>query len=174
VSVERHYYHCSNCRRGFHPEDEAWHLDARSYSSAVREVIALLGTEGPFTTAAAKLAERLCQLIISESSVQRITEEAADVTPGNPSPNLEQAWDFSCDAHGQSVAYIQVDATGVPLQGPKGAKSSGAMIYVGAILNRADDDGVGQAKYEVSYHELAPLGALLRERVCRRRSAASA
>jgi hypothetical protein len=47
----------------------------------------------------------------------------------------EENWDWHLDATGQRVAYVSLDATGVPQQGPRAEKAEGRMAWVGAVFN---------------------------------------
>ena len=38
------------------------------------------------------------------------------------------------DARGRTVAYVSVDATGVPIQGPGGVEAEGRMAWVGKVF----------------------------------------
>lgn len=82
---------------------------------------------------------KLSGLRLSESTVERATEmtgtrlgeqlQAGGVF-GEPT-----SWDWHRDAWGQTCAYVSLDATGILMQGPDGAKSDGRMVYVGMLYN---------------------------------------
>ena len=43
-------------------------------------------------------------------------------------------WDWPLDADGKSVAYVSIDATGVPIQGRGGVQAEGRMAWVGKVF----------------------------------------
>jgi hypothetical protein len=84
-----------------------------------------------------------------------------------------RAWEWHTDAEGQTVAYVSTDATGVKVQGPRGAKADGRMTHVGMIYNPVPEDKTRwahperarpawQARYVTSLDGLDALGQPLR------------
>jgi hypothetical protein len=130
-----------------------------------------------FATAAEELLPRLAGLDLSEATVQRTTEavgqlvgrlEAAGETFGPAWP-----WAWHKDAEGLTCAYVSIDATGVPQQGPDGAAAEGRMATVAMVYNPIpDDEGQWakpgsrrpewQARYLATLEGAASLGAPLR------------
>jgi len=168
VRVTRAYYYCSPCSGGFAAHDTTRRLDRREVTPAVRELAALVGIEASFPTAAHRLLERTSGVRLSESSVLRLTEETgqrheASLRAGRTLGEATE-WEWSQDAQGQTVADVEVDATGVPLQGPAGQAREGQMVDLGAILSRADAEAglPSRVRYVTHLHELAPLGEKLR------------
>lgn len=128
---------------------------------------ALVGIAASFP-AAHRLLERTRGVRLSESSALRLTEEAgqhheAALRSGRTLGEATE-WEWSQDAQGQPVASVEVDATGVPLQGPGGRAREGQMVDLGAILSRADAEAglPSRVRYVTRLHELAPLGEKLR------------
>src|SRR5262249_21480730 len=80
----------------------------------------------------------------------------------------ERDWDWQCDAHGRSCAYVSVDATGVRQQAKGGGPADGRMPYVALVYNPAPQEGVApprprmQARYLAGLYELDELGLQLR------------
>ena len=144
------------------------HLDQREVTPAVRELAARVGIENAFPTAAHRLLERTSGVNWSESSIQRLTEEtgqrheAALRTGQTLGQTVE--WQWGADRQGKTVAYVEVDATGVPLQGPQGTAREGQMVYLGAILRPGDPEAKQPSltRYVTHWHELAPRGEKLR------------
>jgi hypothetical protein len=130
-----------------------------------------------FAEAAEKVLTRLTGLRLSESTILRATEgagrqvaaaQAAGRTFGPSKP-----WDWHKDAEGKTVAYVAVDATGVGIQGPGGAKAEGRMITVGMIYNPVPEERdrwanpqgrrpSWQARYVAQQQSLMELGIPLR------------
>jgi hypothetical protein len=178
VQLERHYYHCDLCGKGFCPWDERLHLTPKALSPAAEEVVCIAGVQAPFAEASHKTLRRLAGLRLSESTVERTTEAAgqrvvdalhAGQTFGPPTP-----WDWHKDADGKSVAYVSVDATGVGQQGPNGAETEGRMANVAVIYNPVPEDNAHwadpeaarrpewQARYVAGLEPLADFGTPLR------------
>jgi hypothetical protein len=177
MKLRRHYYYCADCGHGTVPFDQALGLDATRQTPAAREVIALTGAIDSFAESADKLLAKLSGFRVSESTVRRVTESAggrigqalADgAVFGEP-----RGWEWHTDAEGQTVAYVSTDATGVRMQGPRGAKADGRMIHVGMIYNPVPEDKARwahperarptwQARYVTALGGLDALGQPLR------------
>jgi hypothetical protein len=114
---------------------------------------------------------------LGESAVESATETAgarvAAALGGGATFGPAKDWPWFRDADGLTVAYVSIDATGVPQQGPGGAKADGRMAYVGMVFNpEPDPERVfgGQprsppqmrARYVSGLYELAEVGPLLR------------
>jgi hypothetical protein len=139
VRIERPYYHCKACHRGCCPGDERLGLDGSDATPAAAEVISMAGVLGAFARAAELVLTRMGGLRVSESTVQRLAERvgtdvAEHVDKGQTfGPAVPWAWHK--DAEGKTCAYVSIDATGVPQQGPKGSAAEGRMATVAMIYN---------------------------------------
>lgn len=175
VRVERPYYHCTACGQGFCPWDAVLGVTAAALSPATEEVACVAGVHSSFAEASEKVLPKLAGLRLAESTVERTTEAvglrlAAAQTAGQ-SCGPTQEWAWHKDTEGKTVAYVAVDATGVPQQGREGAKAEGRMANVAVIYNPVPDDRacwanpeVGreppwQARYVASLERMAELGA---------------
>ncbi len=176
VRLERAYYHCPHCHQGHFPWDQVLRLTDQRLTPAAQEVLALAGLQQSFSKVAERALYKTTGLRYSESTVQRTTEAAgtrldaalvAGTVFGPPSP-----YDWHHDRTGQTCAYISIDATGIQMQGPGGAKADGRMVYVAMIYNPqprahdADDtvlacpcDGV---RYQAGLTTLTALGDQVR------------
>jgi hypothetical protein len=89
-------------------------------SPAVEEVACIAGVHSSFAEASAKVLPKLAGLQLAESTVERTTEAAglrlAGAQSAERSEEPRQAWAWHRDAEGKTVAYVGVDATGVPQQ----------------------------------------------------------
>ena len=182
VTLRRAYYRRGRCGRGRFPFDERSCLSWRGLTLAAEEVVSLTGllTEG-FAEAAEKILPRLAGPRLGESTVERATEDVGGV----PGDRLDQGgtlgdktcWAWRPDARGRRVAYVSLDATGVPRQGPGGAAVEGRMPLVAMVYNppahEAGADAAGcsakakaasrmQARYLAGLYTLPLLGLLLR------------
>jgi hypothetical protein len=94
---------------------------------------------GGFAEAAEKVLPKQAGLHISESTIQRATEDAGARLGGWLEQGItlgqDVQWCWHTDREGRRVAYLGVDATGVPQQGPDGGKADGRMPYVAMVYN---------------------------------------
>lgn len=170
----RGYYHCAACCQGHFPWDATLRLSPQRLTPAAQEVVSLAGVQESFGKAAQRTLRKLAGLQLSESTVERTTEAAgtrlAEQLQAGAVFGERSSWEWHRDALGQSCAYLSLDATGVLMQGPDGAKAEGRMVYVGMIYNPqprapADEalskpcDGV---RYLAGLYRLEELGAQLR------------
>jgi hypothetical protein len=148
VRVSRAYYHCRHCHAGHCPRDAALGLTAVDLSRGAAEAVALAGVVSSFAEAAQKVLPTLAGLRVGESTVERATERVgADVgrrRAGGEVFGPRKVWKWSRDADGRTVAYVSADATGVGMQGVRGAAADGRMASVGMVWNAGKP---GQVRY---------------------------
>ncbi len=139
LTYHRAYYHCDHCRQGWFPTDADFGIE-RKQTLAAREVETLAGMLHPFAEGAEQVLERMSGIRVSASTVQRTTEAtgaavaAQEATPDGRHLQMKR-WKWNRDNTGRRVAYISLDATSVPQQGPHAEKAEGRMPYVGAVFN---------------------------------------
>jgi hypothetical protein len=172
----RAYYHCTACRKGHCPADAAFGLGASDLTRGAEQRAVLFGTTASFAEAAAKLLPKACGLRLAESTIERATEAAGDrlgeALAAGETFGAAADWDWPRDARGRTVAYVSVDATGVPMQGEGGAEAEGRMAWVGKVFaprpetERDEATGrpaaEGHARYLAGLMGLDELGAPLR------------
>jgi hypothetical protein len=176
VCLSRPYYHCAHCGKGQLPWDNTLHLTGQRWTLGLREVTALAGIQESFGKAAERTLWKLSGIRLSESTVQRVTEEAGAVLEGllrkervfGPS----KPWSWHVDAKKKLCAYVSVDWTGIMMQGPAGAKVEGRMVAVGMIFNPqprpadASDKQLSMpcagSRYLAGFYELDELGKQMR------------
>lgn len=144
MTVERAYYHCKSCRRGFHPSDATLGLDAADATPGAREAIALAGAVDAFGPAAETLLERMAGLRVSASTARR-TAEAVGADVGRRLGEGEvfgatRDWQWHRDAEGKTCAYVAIDATGTRQQAPGGGPADGRMCAVAMVYNPIPKD----------------------------------
>lgn len=109
----------------------------------------------------------------AEAATEAVGGRVADAPGRGEVFGPAKDWAWFRGAGGEPVAYVSLDATGVPRQGPGGVKADGRMAYVGMVFNpRPDRERVfgGQprsppampARYVSGLYELAEVGPLLR------------
>jgi len=74
IRGDRAYYHCKSCRKGFCPGDAMLGVSRSDATPAATEVVSMAGVLGAFAQAAEMVLTRMCGLRLSESTVQRLTE----------------------------------------------------------------------------------------------------
>jgi hypothetical protein len=144
VRCRRAYYHCAACGAGLAPWDEAVGLSRRNLTPAAEELTSLGGTLADgFEEAAEEVLPRLANLHLSESTVQRTTEDAGQRLGHQLDQGLRLApakpWQWRRDLHGRSCAYVSIDAVSVPQQGPQASAAPSRMPYVAMVYNPVPD-----------------------------------
>ena len=175
VLARRAYYHCTACRKGHCPVDAGFGLGASDLTAGAEQLAVLFGTVASFAEAAEKLLPRASGLRLAESTIERATEAAGqrlgDALAAGQTFGKASDWAWPVDAAGRTVAYVSVDATGVPMQGPGGAPSEGRMAWVGKVFApRAEAQpgpptrrpAEGHARYLAGLMSLDELGQPLR------------
>lgn len=146
-------------------------MDKRLLSPAAREVVSITGIQTSFAQSSEVTLQKLCGLKVSESTVERVTEDAGErlkqllqeqVTFGE-----SEAWQWQRDARGKTCAYVSCDATGVRQQGRGGAKVDGRMATVGMIYNADSEYDERRpvphsVRYLAGHYDLPELGRQLR------------
>ena len=173
VELQRHYYHCRGCRRGYFPRDQQLGLGATHLTPAASEVASIAGVQTSFAQSAEVTLQKLCGLRLSESTVERVTEAAGQrlsklLAEKVTFDNDAKPWTWQRDARGRRCAYVSLDATGVRQQGENAAQAAGRMAYVGMIYNpRSKHDPQPPARHAVRYlagfYQLDELGLQLRK-----------
>jgi hypothetical protein len=144
LRIERGYYHCSHCQRGFCPADTAFGLDDGELTSGAAELVSLAGVDESFGRAAEIILPKMSGLDLAESTVERTAEaigaEVGRAIAAKVPFDEARPWDWHKDAEGMTCAYVSIDLTGVRKQGPAGASAEGEMIAVGMVYNPIPKD----------------------------------
>lgn len=165
------YYWCKKCGKSQKPWDNELGLTSRNETPAAAQVAAQAGVLASFGEASSRMLKSMCGLKLSESTVQRITEEAGErvrakreqgATQGPP-----QSWEWQRDAQGRSCAYVSLDHTGVPQQAAGGKRADGKMVPVAMVYNARseyDDRALPphQVRYLSGFYDLDKIGRQLR------------
>jgi hypothetical protein len=152
-------------------------LTAHRLSPAVERLATLCGAVADSFEKGTELLKETAGVVLSGSTVQRTTratgERIAEHTRKGRTFGGKASWDWSRDACGRTVGYVEIDATGVRQQGPRGERAEGRMAYVGLIANPLPDrqrvfeglpkPGVSmRTRYTSGLYPLAEMGPLLR------------
>lgn len=170
IVYERAYYYCRDCKSGWFPTDAEFGIEAHQTSGA-REVISMLGVLEPFASVAERVLPRLTGLNVSASTAQRTTElvgeDVARRCAEGETFGADEAWEWNVDAIGRRVAYVGLDATGVPQQGPRGEKRECRMPWVGLVFNpqpagQTPRRRIWETRYVAGLMSLDEIGGQLR------------
>lgn len=175
IELRRPYYHCAGCGRGSFPWDGTLGLDRRGFTPAAQELVTLAGTQISFPKASQKTLHKMSGLRISESTVQRITEDAGarlrTLFDEGKSLGKSGPWTWQHDAQGRSCAYVSIDATGVRQQGSHGERAEGRMAYVAKFYSPqmldAEKPPEDQVRYFAGFYDLGTFGLRLRRQAGR-------
>lgn len=171
IEYHRAYYHCAACHHGWHPTDEELRLTT-SRTGGAQEVIALAGVQEAFAECAERVLHRLSGLSVSASTVERVTEAAgervAELRAAAAPIGPAETWPWPVDAAGKTTAYVSLDATGVPQQGPRGQHAEGRMTWVGSVFAPVPKDAkakrrLRRARYVSGLMSLDDIGRQLRQ-----------
>jgi hypothetical protein len=139
IRYRRAYYLCRSCGQGLFPFDRDAGLTTRDLTPALERVATLAGAVADSFAKAAELLEETAGVRLSESTVERTTEDAgqrlADAVAAGATFGPAADWPWPKDYDGKRCAYVELDATGVRQQGARGGPAEGRMAYVGMVCN---------------------------------------
>lgn len=177
IRPARAYYHCKQCHQGYFPSDHVLGLTTGDLTPGAAQAVSLGGVIASFAEAAKEVLFRLAGLKLSEATAQRTTEMAGQELSQRQAVGEtfgpKRPWAWHKDAEGKTCAYVSLDATSVPQQGPGAAKAEGRMATVAMIYNPIPEDRARwanprvsrppwQARYLASLEGQAVLGEPLR------------
>jgi hypothetical protein len=143
IRHRRAYYLCRSCGHGLFPFDQQAGLTSRHLTPALERVATLSGAVADSFERGAELLEELSGIRLGESTVERTTEEAgqrlADAVKAGATLGPRVDWPWHKDYEGKTCAYVELDATGVRIQGERAGHAEGRMAYVGLVCNPAPD-----------------------------------
>lgn len=129
-------------------------------------MVSLAGTLASFADASTKVLPRLAGLRLAESTAERTTEAAGQrlrrQRAAGQTFGKRRDWPWPKDTRGRTCAYVSVDATGVGMQGDKGAAAEGRMAYVGLVYCPAEEGEAAHERALAGLYELAELGQQMR------------
>jgi hypothetical protein len=146
-------------------------LTRKSLTPAAAQIVSQAGVLTSFAEASEQTLKTMSGLTISESTVERTTEEAgrrlAEHLDAGETLGPQASWEWQRDAEGKTCAYVSLDHTGVRQQGPGGRRAEGKMAGVGMVYNARSvhDDRTPpprQVRYLSGFYELEELGRQLR------------
>jgi hypothetical protein len=165
------YYHCRDCHSGHKPWETKLRIGKRRVTAAAGEAISLAGLLTSFGRAQRQTLAKLTGIRVSESTVQRVTEDAgealAQAQAAKQTFGPDQAWDWQHDAQGKTCGYVSVDHVSVPQQGPNGAKADSRMAAVALVYNPQSEHDEplprdNKVRFLAGFYDLSALGLELR------------
>ena len=110
-------YFCRRCGKGLFPFDRDAGLTTRDLTPALERVATLAGAVADSFEKAAELLEEMAGARLSESTVERTTEDAgrrlAAAGASGATFGPKGDWPWHKDYDGRRCAYVELDATGV-------------------------------------------------------------
>jgi hypothetical protein len=168
VRLSRTYYYCSACGASQTPWDQKVGLTTRRITPGAAELTTMAGTLTSFPLAAEQALPRMSGLRLSESTVQRVTEDAGqrlgEKLAAKETFGPDESWKWQRDADGRRCAYLSIDHTGVPQQAEGGGKAEGRMAAVAMVFNARSEfekqppKDPHQVRYLAGFHDLDELG----------------
>ena len=172
MCVTSPYYHCPACGASQKPWEDKLRIGKRRVTAAAAEAICLAGLLTSFGRAQRQTLKKLTGIRVSESTVQRVTEDAGEALAQRQAAKETfgptKAWDWQRDARDKTCGYASLDHVSVPQQGPHGAKAEGRMAAVALLYNaqsKHDEKlprGYDQVRYLAGFYTLPALGRELR------------
>jgi hypothetical protein len=166
------YYHCATCHTGQQPWSARLRVGRHRVTPAAAEAIALAGLLTSFGRASRQTLQKLTGIRVSESTVERVTEEAGQQLAARREQKEvfgpTRPWNWQHDARGQTCGYTSLDFVSVPQQGPQAARADSRMAAVGLVYNpqsKHDDPlprGNDEVRYLAGFYALDALGRQLR------------
>jgi hypothetical protein len=128
VSLERPYFYCVRCEKGFYPLDEALLLSERTKQWDIQKAAAKLAAEVPYEKAQ-ELFKELTGLSLSDHTAHEVVEEVGgglgvlDVSPSTQEVS-ERVAEVAKGRKWRPVMVLAIDGAFVPTR-PQGAKGPG-------------------------------------------------
>jgi hypothetical protein len=189
VTLQRAWYHCAACKRGFAPRDrQLGLLPGGALSPGLAEMTALAGAEASFARAAGLLSG-LAGITISPRTVERSAEAsgaAARAATAAEAAAIRERRIAALPPPGPlpDMLYVEVDGTGVPMRASQTAGRQGKADDGTAgtrevklarffSVSRLDDDGrpvadPGSSSYVATFDGKDALAHLVRAEYLRR------
>ena len=111
LTLERAYYHCPACQRGFCPRDRDWGLEGSSLTPGVVRMVAAVGAAVSFEEGR-QLLEELSGVAVDAKQIERTAEAVGRQVAAD---ERQQTVPLSATAPAPTL-YLGVDGTGVPMR----------------------------------------------------------
>ena len=155
VAVSRPYYLCTHCHVGQFPADIELDIENTEFSPAVRRMQALVGQDAPFDHGRQQI-KLLADLEVTTKSVERTAEAIGEDIAVGERREIQRAKQLDLPmvvGKAESVLYVQIDATGVPVvkketvgrQGKDGHPARHRDAKLGSVFTQTTWDTEGHA-----------------------------
>ena len=111
LRLERAYYHCASCERGFCPRDRHLGIEGASLSPAVTRMVGAVGATVSFAEGSALLAE-LAGISVDAKCVERTAESLG----GEIARDEREVVEPVPEAEIAPTLYVGLDGTGAPIR----------------------------------------------------------
>ena len=118
LTLERAYYHCAACDRGWHPRDAELGLEGRSVSPGLERMIGSAAADASFARGSELLRE-LAELHVPTTQVERVAKELGT------SIAADERTVLAPEPARAPTAYVGLDGTGVPMRAAETAGRAG-------------------------------------------------
>jgi hypothetical protein len=172
VGVDRWWYHCRECGRGFAPVDDRFGITGVSMSGAVTKALSLTGMDIPFGRGAAYVEQITGVDIGSGSTLGRVTRRTGRDAQDRLAVETRAVEDkvlVGLPPIGVNIGYVLMDGTGAPMvpretAGRPGKAADGKAhtreVKIGCLFTQTqfDRNGVpvvddGSASYVATFHD---------------------
>ncbi len=124
LRLERAYYHCASCGRGFCPRDTSLGLADASLTPAVTRMVGAVAALASFQESSALLRE-LAGIEVDPKQVERVAEALGAEIAADESGHSEPLGDEALPP----TLYLGIDGTGVPLRASELAGRYGKQVH---------------------------------------------
>jgi len=159
VEIERAYYRCRECRRGYIPWDKEQGLDNRIWTPRVKELVASTCATLPYK-AALSLVERMTGLFIEESSGEEIVYDVGDRLRAEEKKAISAALDIEKEVvtlASPERLYISIDAAKAHTDGDW-HDIKAAVVYEGKRLESRNVDTIDNPHYIAAQEKSEAFG----------------
>lgn len=154
VRLERAYYHCGRCGKGFAPLDCELDVEATQYSPGVRRMAATVGSETSFDRGRALLDE-LAGVRVTAKAVEREAEAIGADLAAREQAEIRRAVQLELlETSGPEIPilYVEMDGAGVPAaaaaragrKGKDGAEARTREVKLGCVFTQSATDKRGR------------------------------
>jgi Uncharacterised protein family (UPF0236) len=111
LQLERAYYHCADCGRGFCPRDQQLGLENTCLSPAITRMVGTVGAMVSFEEGSQLLTE-LAGVAVNTKQVERTAEALGAAIVADEKSNVRPSDDLPL----ASTLYLGLDGTGIPMR----------------------------------------------------------
>ncbi len=159
IEIQRSYYRCDHCGRGYIPWDQEQGLSKRVWTPRVKELVASICAALPYE-AAGKLIERTSGIAIEESSAEEIVRDIGERLRRAEQEAIISAVDTGEEVPCESAPerlYISIDAAKAHTDG-QWHDIKTMVVYEGLLSEGKDTDTVTNPRYTAAQERSEDFG----------------